>query len=105
MNLNEAQIRSVVEEVVRTLAPDPQAPAVVSSRARTGGNGDDGIFERLDGAIDAAGAAQRELEALGDDSLQIEDVEDNTSIITVKTDDVSPNNKLNFHRTLWNLTL
>ena len=43
---------------------------------------------------------QRELEALGDDSLQIEDVEDNTSTITVKTDDVSRNNKLNFHRTL-----
>ncbi len=64
MNLNEAQIRSVVEEVVRTLAPEAQAPAVVSSRARTGGNGDDGIFERLDSAIDAAGAAQRELEAL-----------------------------------------
>ena len=58
-----------------------------------------------DDEADIEAEIQRELEALGDDSLQIEDVEDNTSIITVKTDDVSPNNKLNFHRTLWNLTL
>lgn len=53
-----------------------------------------------DDEADIEAEIQRELEALGDDSLQIEDVEDNTSIITVKTDDVSPNNKLNFHRTL-----
>ena len=53
-----------------------------------------------DDEADIEAEIQRELEALGDDSLQIEDVEDNTSTITVKTDDVSPNNKLNFHRTL-----
>lgn len=64
MNFSEAQIRSVVEEVVRTLAPEAQAPAVVSSPAGTGGSGDDGVFERLDAAIEAAGRAQRELEAL-----------------------------------------
>ena len=58
-----------------------------------------------DDEADIEAEIQRELEALGDDSLQIEDVEDNTSTITVKTDDVSRNNKLNFHRTLWNLTL
>ncbi len=64
MNISEAQIRSVVEEVVRTLAPKGQAPAVVSSPPRPAGDGDDGIFERLDSAVDAAGRAQRELEAL-----------------------------------------
>ena len=53
-----------------------------------------------DDEADIEAEIQRELEALGDDSLQIEDVEDNTSTITVKTDDVSRNNKLNFHRTL-----
>lgn len=64
MNFSEAQIRSVVEEVVRTLAPEGQAPAVVSPPVRTPGNGDDGIFERLDSAIEASARAQRELEAL-----------------------------------------
>ena len=53
-----------------------------------------------DDEADIEAEIQRELEALGIDSLQIEDVEDNTSTITVKTDDVSRNNKLNFHRTL-----
>ena len=64
MNFSEAQIRSVVEEVVRNLAPEGKAPAVVSSPVRTPADGDDGIFERLDNAIEAAGRAQRELEAL-----------------------------------------
>ena len=53
-----------------------------------------------DDETDIEAEIQRELEALEDDSLQIEDVEDNTSNNTVKTDDVSPNSKLNFHRTL-----
>lgn len=56
-----------------------------------------------DDEADIEAEIQRELEALGDDSSQIEDVEDNTSTSTVKTDHVSPNNKLSFHRTLWNL--
>ncbi len=64
MNISEAQIRSVVEEVVRNLTPEKQAPAVVSSPARPAGNGDDGVFERLDHAIDAAAIAQRDLESL-----------------------------------------
>lgn len=58
-----------------------------------------------DGEADIETEIQRELEALGDDSLQIEDVEENISTSTVKTDDVSTNNKLTFHRTLWNLLL
>lgn len=48
-----------------------------------------------DDEADIEAEIQRELEALGDDSLQIEDVEDNTSTSTVNTDDVSPNNKHN----------
>ncbi|XP_020620609.1 leucine-rich repeat and IQ domain-containing protein 1-like isoform X3 [Orbicella faveolata] len=39
-----------------------------------------------DDEADIEAEIQRELEALGDDSLQIEDVEDNTSTSTVKTD-------------------
>jgi len=52
-----------------------------------------------DDEADIEAEIQRELDALGDDSLQIEHVEDNTSTGTVKTDDVSPNIKLTFHRT------
>ena len=51
-----------------------------------------------DDEADIEAEIQRELEALEDDSLQIEHVEDITTTSTVKTDDVSPNNKLNFHR-------
>lgn len=40
-----------------------------------------------DDEADIEAEIQRELEALGDDSLQIEDVEDNTSTSTVNTDD------------------
>ena len=50
-----------------------------------------------DDEADIEAEIQRELEALGDDSLQIEDVEDNTSTSTLETDDVSLNNKLNLH--------
>ena len=49
-----------------------------------------------DDEADLEAEIQRELEALGDDSLQIEDVEDNTSTISVKADVVSPNDKLRF---------
>lgn len=62
MNLDEAQIRSVVESVVRNLSTSP-APAVISSRS-TAGPGDDGIFDTLDEAVSAAKTAQRDLEAL-----------------------------------------
>lgn len=49
-----------------------------------------------DDEADIEAEIQRELEALGDDSLQIEDVEDITSTSTVNTDDVSPSNKHNW---------
>ena len=62
MNLDEAQIRSVVENVVRNL-PSPAAPVFVPSSG-TSQNGDDGIFDIIDDAVSAAKIAQRELEAL-----------------------------------------
>ncbi|MDA0747535.1 MAG: aldehyde dehydrogenase EutE [bacterium] len=60
MNFNEHQIRAVVEEVVRGLA----AEQPVSSRPTSSHTGEDGVFDRLEDAIDAAAAAQRSLEAL-----------------------------------------
>ena len=58
-----------------------------------------------DDEADIEAEIQRELEALGDDSLQIEDVEDSIPNNTVKTDEVRTNNQLTFYRTLWNLLL
>lgn len=49
-----------------------------------------------DDEADIEAEIQRELEALGDDSLQIEDVEDSISNSTVKTDEVRSNNQLTF---------
>ncbi len=68
MNLDEAQIRSVVENVVRNLSSPPapgtsSAPAIVRSSGTTA-RGDDGIFDTLDDAVSAAKTAQRDLEAL-----------------------------------------
>ncbi|MBS14831.1 MAG: aldehyde dehydrogenase EutE [Gemmatimonadetes bacterium] len=62
MNLDESQIRSVVENVVRNLST-PSAPAIVSANG-SAGHGDDGIFETLEEAVSAAKTAQRDLEAL-----------------------------------------
>lgn len=53
-----------------------------------------------DDEADIEAEIQRELEALGDDSLQIEDVEDSIPNNTVKTDEVRTNNQLTFYRTL-----
>ena len=53
-----------------------------------------------DDEADIEAEIQRELEALRDDSLQIEDVEDSIPNSTVKTDEVRTNNQLTFHRTL-----
>jgi len=53
-----------------------------------------------DDEADIEAEIQRELEALGDDSLQIEDVEDSIPNSTVKTDEVRSNNQRTFHRTL-----
>jgi len=66
MNLDEAQIRSVVENVVRSLGPQ-EAPAIIQSNGSVPG-GDDGIFETLDDAIRAAKTAQRDLESLSLDA-------------------------------------
>ena len=44
-----------------------------------------------DDEADIEAEIQRELEALGDDSLQIEDVEENTVTSTVKTEEVRSN--------------
>ena len=63
MNLDEAQIRSVVEQVVRSLVAEKSAPAVISAPARYEGKGDHGIFEHLEDAVQAAVEAQRALEA------------------------------------------
>jgi acyl-CoA reductase-like NAD-dependent aldehyde dehydrogenase len=62
MNLDESQIRSVVENVVRNLGGS-QAPAILPSNGAVR-SGDDGIFETLDEAVQAAKTAQRDLEAL-----------------------------------------
>ncbi len=63
MNLDEAQIRSVVEDVVRSLAPEKSAPALTPSPSSSSSN-EDGIFEGIEEAIDAAHEAQRALEAM-----------------------------------------
>jgi len=63
MNLDETQIQSVVEQVVRSLVAEGSAPAVIASRARYEGKGEDGIFETLEDAVQAAVEAQRALEA------------------------------------------
>ena len=44
-----------------------------------------------DDEADIEAEIQRELEALGDDSLQIEDVEENTVTSTVKTEEARSN--------------
>jgi acyl-CoA reductase-like NAD-dependent aldehyde dehydrogenase len=62
MNLDESQIRTVVENVVRNLSP-PSAPAIVHSNG-SGHSGDDGVFETVDAAVSAAKTAQQDLEAL-----------------------------------------
>ncbi len=49
---------------MRTLAPEGRVPAILSSPPRSAADGDDGIFERLDSAIDAAARSQRDLEAM-----------------------------------------
>ena len=59
MKIDEQQVRTIVEEVVRGLAATDgkvSAPAVIP-----GGGGQDGIFQDMDTAIDAAEIAQREL--------------------------------------------
>ena len=59
MKIDEQQIRAIVEEVVRGLAETDgriPAPAVVPKIG-----GQDGIFQDMDAAIDAAEIAQREL--------------------------------------------
>jgi acyl-CoA reductase-like NAD-dependent aldehyde dehydrogenase len=62
MNLDEAQIRSVVENVVRNLSP-ASAPAIIPAKGNPR-KGDDGIFETVDDAVSASKIAQRDLEAL-----------------------------------------
>ena len=64
MNLDEAQIQSVVEQVVRNLALEQSPPAVIASPSPSVSGGEDGIFDRLDDAVNAAVQAQRALEAL-----------------------------------------
>jgi acyl-CoA reductase-like NAD-dependent aldehyde dehydrogenase len=64
MNLNEEQIRSVVEEVVRGLSSGTSAPAILPGRSPHASGGDDGVFEELEGAVQSAAIAQRDLEAL-----------------------------------------
>ena len=64
MNLDEIQIRSVVEQVVRRLVAEREAPAVIAPPARYENKGDDGLFNDLEEAIAAASEAQRALEAM-----------------------------------------
>jgi len=66
MNLDEAQIQSVVEQVVRSIVADQtqSAPAVIAPPARYEGKGDNGIFDTLEDAVQAASEAQRALEAM-----------------------------------------
>jgi acyl-CoA reductase-like NAD-dependent aldehyde dehydrogenase len=64
MNLDEAQIQSVVEQVVRSIVADQtRAPAVIAPLARYEGKGDHGIFDTLEDAVQAAFEAQQALEA------------------------------------------
>lgn len=64
MNLDEIQIQSVVEQVVRRLVAEREAPAVITPPARYEDKGDDGLFDDLEEAIAAASEAQRALEAM-----------------------------------------
>ncbi|MGA1195690.1 MAG: aldehyde dehydrogenase family protein [Candidatus Latescibacterota bacterium] len=66
MNLDKAQIQSVVEQVVRSIVADQNntAPALISPPARYEGKGDHGLFDTLEDAVQAASEAQRALEAL-----------------------------------------
>ena len=64
MNLDEAQIQSVVEQVVRDLTQSGTSGAVAPAPAgRVSDNGEDGIFENLEDAVQAAKHAQQCLEA------------------------------------------
>lgn len=64
MNLDETQIQSVVEQVVRSLVTERAAPAVIAPPARYEGKGDNGLFDNLEEAVRAATEAQGALEAL-----------------------------------------
>ncbi len=68
MNLDEAQVRAVVENVVRGLTANGQSPSIQTPSPRPAGSGDDGIFERLDDAIRASCLAQQALESLSLDT-------------------------------------
>ena len=71
MNLDEAQIRAVVENVVRGLTPNGQTPAIHTPSRRPDGTGDDGVFAQLDDAVSSALIAQQELEALSLDTRRL----------------------------------
>ncbi len=62
MNLDQSQIRAIVQNVVQSVNTPP-APAVVQSLGN-GGRGNDGIFDTVDEAVGAAKTAQQDLEAL-----------------------------------------
>ena len=64
MNLSENQIRSVVEEVVRSISSDASPPAVIPGGFSRDSGGENGVFEELEGAVQAAATAQRDLESL-----------------------------------------
>ena len=64
MNINENQIRSVVEEVVRSMSSGTPVPTPMPGPFPGATGGEDGVFEELEGAIQAAKTAQRDLEAL-----------------------------------------
>ena len=66
MNLDEAQIRAVVENVVRGLTTNGHTTQRALPRPE--GPGEDGVFERLEDAVSAARTAQCELEALSLDT-------------------------------------
>lgn len=57
MNIDESRIRAIVEEVLRTLSQAGGQAAISSP-------GDDGVFQDVDAAVDAAERAQRELAGL-----------------------------------------
>ncbi len=64
MNLDESQVRSIVEDVLRALVDERTAPAVLRSRPSPPSGGEDGIFDELDDAVRAATGAQQDLEEL-----------------------------------------
>ncbi|MCK5733130.1 MAG: aldehyde dehydrogenase EutE, partial [Candidatus Latescibacteria bacterium] len=55
MNIDEAQIRAIVEEVVKGIGESPPTGRTV------GEAGDDGIFQEMEACIEAAEIAQRAL--------------------------------------------